>query len=589
MAGGLTSGAESPVAEAAAGLQLFRWRLPDPPSGDTAGLAADVDLPELAVRILVRRGIDSPDKIADFLAPSAARLHRPDRLPDIEAATDRIIGAIDTEERICVHGDYDVDGVSGTALLVSALRRLGANVCYYLPHRETEGYGLSPTGLDYCTKTGVDLLVTVDCGSADHAEIRTAIGLGIDVIVTDHHEIPGKLPPALAVVNPKRADSDYEFAPLSGSGVAFKLVWNLLSRLGRPREELTDLLDLVALGTIADVVPLVGENRILARFGLTALRRSSRPGLRALMRRAGIPDRRLSGYDISFVLGPRLNAAGRISHAGDAARLLLTDDAQEAEQLARDLDALNRERQGKEERTLQDALRLVAKQDLERQRSVVVARSGWPEGVLGIVAARLVEKYARPAIVISLRGDQGRGSARSVNGFDLYAALDSCRRFLLDFGGHRHAAGLTVPANRLEDLRAGLENYASMLPDDVFLPSISVDAVASLDEINDGVVDFIQQLEPLGAGNPAPVFASLGLELAGFPRAIGRNRNHLRLRLAGRGREIEAVAWNRGADLVRLPSGRRIDAVYVLERHSYRGQTTTRLRIKDLREHQANA
>ncbi len=560
-----------------------RWQFPEETDLDLSVLLDATGVPEPVLRILAGRGLDTAEAIEQFLNPNAGRLHRPDSLPDIGAATDRLASALDRGERICVYGDYDVDGVSGTALLVSLLRGLDADVVHYLPDRVSEGYGLSPAGVDFCRRESVRLLVTNDCGSSDLAEVTAARDAGIDTIVTDHHEPPAQLPPAVAVINPKRTDSGYPFRELAGVGVAFKLAWSLLAALGRPREELTGLLDLVGLGTIADVVPLVGENRILAWLGLACIRQSERPGLRALLRRAGIPDRRLTTYDVGFILGPRINAAGRVSHAREAAELLLTPDPDRAAALAERLDTLNRNRQQLEQQTLNQALSVVEAEHLDRDRVVVVAAPGWPHGVIGVVASRLVEKYYRPCIVISLDEGRGRGSGRSISGFDLYESLGSCADELAAYGGHRHAVGLTIEEARIPGFRAAVNRFAEAVPDDVYEPSLRVDAVTRLEDIDERLVAALARLEPFGPRNPTPVFATLGLEVVGYPRRFGKD--HLRFTVRSNGATMEAVAWKRSHQLPDIETGPagRLDLCYTVDRRTYRGRTSTRLSIRDMR------
>ena len=572
-----------------------RWRLPAPPESGASALSRELELPELAVDLLLRRGYSTADDIRAFLDPSPARLRKPDLLPDIIPATERVIAAIKRRERILIYGDYDVDGVTGTVLLVSVLSRLGADVLYYLPHREAEGYGFSAQGLQFAVTEGAKLIVTNDCGSSDHDTLAAAKDAGIDVIVTDHHELAGAkdkgqrtkdksgLPPALAVVNPKRTDSEYPFRELAGVGVAFKLAWSVLSALSRPKEELIALLDLVGLGTIADIVPLTDENRVLARIGLNAIRRSPRPGLQALLKVAGIADKPLSGYSIGFMLAPRLNAAGRVGHAELAARLLLTGDENEAATLAAELDSLNRSRQSLEERILTQATALVEAGRLADRNAIVVAAEGWHEGVIGIVAAKLVDRFSRPCIVIALKDDRGRGSGRSVNGFNLHTALAACSGHLLAYGGHKYAAGLSLTRKSLAGFSSALAEYADGFPEDVFEPTLHIDAVAPIEQIDDAFVAALEKFEPFGPDNAAPLFASLGIEVVGYPRKVGKN--HLKLAVRAGERTLEAIAWGRSAEIVNIGvgTGNQLDVCYTVGRNTYGGRTSTQLTLRDFR------
>ena len=572
-----------------------RWRLPAPPDSDVSALSRDLELPELAVDLLRRRGYSTADDIRAFLDPSPARLRKPDLLPDIARATERVIAAINRHERILVCGDYDVDGVTGTVLLVSTLRRLGADVLYYLPHRQAEGYGFSLSGLKFAQEQSTKLIITNDCGSSDYDTLAAARAAGIDVIVTDHHELgktkddgrrtmdKERLPQALAVVNPKRADSAYPFRELAGVGVAFKLAWSVLSALKRPREELIAMLDLVGLGTIADVVPLTDENRVLARIGLGAIRRSPRPGLQALLKVAGIADKPLSGYNIGFMLGPRINAAGRVGHAELAARLLLTQDPAEAATLAAELDGLNRSRQSLEERILTQATGLVEAGRLAGRRAIVVAAEGWHEGVIGIVAAKLVDRFSRPCVVIALKDDRGRGSGRSVSGFDLHAALQACSDHLLAFGGHKYAAGLSLARERLPGFSSALSDYADGYPEEVFEPTLHIDAVAPIEQVDDAFVSALEKFEPFGPDNAAPLLVSLGVEVVGYPRKVGKN--HLKFSVRSGEQALEAIAWGRSAEIVNMGGLPQtlLDLCYTVARRTYAGRTSTQLTIRDFR------
>jgi single-stranded-DNA-specific exonuclease len=588
-----------------------------PHAGNASALSRELELPELAVDLLLRRGHSNAEDIRAFLDPSPARLRKPDLLPDIIPATDRIIAAINRNERILIYGDYDVDGVTGTVLLVSALSRIGADVIYYLPHREAEGYGFSRQGLQFAVAQGARLIVTNDCGSNDHDTLNAAKDAGIDVIVTDHHEIDNrriqnsesrnqsaecpapesaacnlKSAMPLALVNPKRADSKYPFRELAGVGVAFKLAWSVLSTLKRPKEELISLLDLVGLGTIADIVPLVDENRVIARIGLNAIRRSSRPGMQALLKVAGITDRPLTGYNIGFMLAPRLNAAGRVGHAELAARLLLTQDEAEATALALELDALNRSRQSLEERILTQAIRLVEDGGLADRKAIVVAAEGWHEGVIGIVAAKLVDRFSRPCIVVAMKNERGKGSGRSVTDFNLYAALSACSGHLLAFGGHKYAAGLSLTRDSLPGFRSALADYADGFPDEVFEPTLHIDAVAPIELIDDAFVTAIEKFEPFGPDNAAPLFASLGIEVVGYPRKVGKN--HLKLSVRAGERTLEAIAWGRSAEIVNIgmqdgesavstSASPKLDLCYTVGRNTYAGRTSTQLTLRDFR------
>jgi single-stranded-DNA-specific exonuclease len=560
-----------------------RWLLPDPLP---ANPAAPADLPALAAGLLARRGLVTAEAVTAFLEPSASRLNRPDDLPDIQPATDRLVRAVKAGEKVVVCGDYDADGVTATALLVIVLRNLGLDPGWYVPHRVTEGYGLSVAGVEHARSVGAGLIVTTDCGTSDHAAAAAARAGGIDLVITDHHELrtpDAPLPDALAVVNPHRPDAAPAFRHLAGVGVAFKLAWSVLARLGRPREELTGLIDLVTIGTIADVVPLVEENRVIARLGLTAIRQSSRPGVRALLEAAGTAGRALTARDVGFALAPRINAAGRVSHAGRAIELLLTDDPVEASSIAAELNRHNRGRQAIEERVLVEALSLIDRDRLAAGRTLVVAGTDWPEGIIGIVASRLADRFFRPTIVVSLRAGQGRGSGRSIPAFDLHAALEACADKLEGFGGHRSAAGVTIAADRVAEFRDCFERQAESLPIDAFEPTLDIDALARLEEVDDDLLDSLDRFEPFGEGNPRPVLASFGLEVVGYPRRVGRG--HLRLNLREGNAVREAIAWGRSDDILDLRVGEpeHLDVCYSPMRRTWQGRMSLQLEVLDLR------
>ncbi|MEO0073821.1 MAG: single-stranded-DNA-specific exonuclease RecJ, partial [candidate division WOR-3 bacterium] len=546
------------------------WNLPEPDSTDGSDLAKATGLPRLIATLLQRRGFASAEAVRRFLEPSAASLHRPDTLPDIDRAVERIMQTVSRQQRILVYGDYDVDGITGTAILVSALRMIGADAITYLPQRETEGYGLSLKGLEYAQTQGCTLIVTTDCGITDLESTAAAATAGIEVVVTDHHEPrrnddgSDELPTAVAIVNPKRSDSSYPFRELAGCGVAFKLAWRLLQAAGRTRQDLAELLDLAALGTIADMVPLLDENRIIARLGLKSLQTGWRPGIRALTEKAGLRPANLSSRDVSFVLAPRINAAGRVGNADTALRLLLTSDRTEADQLASQLDEMNRSRQLLEESIFEDAAAAVESSRLFEQRVMVVAGEGWHEGVIGIVASKLVERFYRPCVLVSFKGETGKGSGRSITGFDLYSALKACSDCLLRFGGHRYAAGLQIHRQQVARLAAELNAFAARLPETVFEPTLHVEAVARLSELDATLLEALAKLEPFGPDNPEPVFATLGLEVVGCPQAVGRD--HLKFRVRDGDTVVPAIAWGRSSALNSLQIGRKnhLDICYTI-------------------------
>jgi single-stranded-DNA-specific exonuclease len=552
--------------------------------GELAGLP----LPPVLLSLLVRRGFTTADAVRRFLSPNLTDLHGFSSLPDITPAAQRIARAIRAREKLMVFGDYDVDGTTATALLVRTFAALGNEPVCYTPHRAREGYGLSEAGIRQAHESGCRLVVTVDCGTTDFAEIDLARSLGLDVVVTDHHEVKDALPSALAVVNPKRHDSGYPFRELCGCGVAFKLAQAVGAELGSPPETVHEHLDLVALATIADVVPLSGENRTLARIGLTQLRRSRKTGLQELLRIAGLSGKELGGYEVGFQLGPRINAAGRMADASQTVRLLLTDDRSEARALAEALDAANRERQVIEEDTVNQAVRRAERELRADARVLVLAEEGWHEGVIGIAASKVAERFFRPTILISLDADQGKGSGRSIAGFHLHDALQACAADLLAFGGHRQAAGLTIRRDRIPEFERHINAYAEpVLTPDRLQRRVTIDARIALAEIGPELIAGIRQFEPLGADNPRPVFASFGLEVVGVPRQVGAD--HLKFTVREDRRAfLPAIAFGRAADLVRLRVGEagHLDLAFQLAERSYAGKTSLQLQVKDMRLHE---
>jgi single-stranded-DNA-specific exonuclease len=563
------------------------WLLPEPDSADWSALANELSLPVLAVKLLAQRGFLTADAMRDFLAPRLEDLHDPMLLPDIGPAMDRIVRAIHGKERILVFGDYDVDGTTGTALLVRVLTTLDAQTGSYTPHRAREGYGLSETGIRQAKDEGYSLIVTTDCGTTDFPEIDLARSLGIDVVVTDHHETKDLLPAALAVINPKRSDSRYPFSELCGCGVAFKLAQAVCMRLGRPAELVHEHLDLVALATIADIVPLSGENRILAKHGLSQLGRTRKPGLQALLKVAGLAGRELNSYDVGFVLGPRINASGRMAEGASSVRLLLTEDPTEAMQLAQELNAANNQRRQVEENTTEQALRQVKERRLEQRNVLVLADETWHEGVIGIVASRIADRFYRPAIMIALDQDKGKGSGRSIPGFHLHDALKACESQLLGFGGHKYAAGLTIDRSRLEAFDQSINDYAGkVLTPELLTRRLKAHAFAALEEVNPELLKALRRFEPFGPENPKPLFAALGLEVVGFPRKVGND--HLRFTVREKkGCFLPAIAWGRAQDILHIETGKEnhLDILFQFDEHTYAGKTKLQLVIKDMKVH----
>jgi single-stranded-DNA-specific exonuclease len=561
------------------------WALAGDPSPELVeALARELKLPLPLCRVLAVRGLTDGEGARAFLRPLLDHLHPPELLSDASLAASRIAEAIQGGETILVHGDYDVDGVCAVTLLTCWIRTLGGRVVPFVPHRLKDGYDLGPAGLAAAAEAGASLLVTCDCGTVAHDAVRTARDRGLDVIVTDHHTPGDQLPPALAVVNPARSDCGYPNPALSGTGVVFKLCQLLGRKLGRPLDELIPHLDLVALATVADLVPLRGENRVLTRYGLRALGITGRPGLQALKEVSGIEGDVVEAGQVAFGLAPRINAAGRMGAAADALRLLLTDRPGEARELARELDRLNRERRDEDERTLEQALAHLARDyDPGRDLGVVVSGEGWHPGVIGIVASRVVERIHRPVVLVSVGEGGARGSGRSVPGVDLHAAIQGCAEHLTRFGGHRQAAGMDLDPQQIPAFRDAFNRQVTrQLDGRPPRPTVRGDAPLALSEVNRELHHYLGYLGPFGMGNPRPVFWSRAMEVDGRPRTVGRG--HLKLLLRDGGERLDAIGFGL-ADRVPADSLGRgpVDVLFQLRENEYRGVRSLQARIVDLR------
>ena len=557
-----------------------RWiiAVPDPTA---AALAASLGVPLPIAQVLANRGHRDAESARRFLNPRLQQLTDPFELPDMAPAVDRLLSAIGRKQRIVIYGDYDVDGVTSSALLFKVLSAAGATVVNFLPHRIEEGYGLSPQGIARCLSEHTSqLLVAVDCGTSSAREIDGLTRQGVDVIVLDHHEPAAELPRCVALVNPKtqtlrHSDTQAPWFPLASVGVSFKLA-HALQKRGRERKlpwaESLDLrhhLDLVAAGTVAD-------NRVLVRAGLERLPRTQKVGLRALMEIAGVRDR-VNPHQIGFRIGPRLNAAGRLGDAMAALELLLTENAERARELAGQLNEHNAKRQQVEERITEEALAMA--RDCAGDRVVVLAREGWHVGVIGIVASRIQQEFYRPTVIIGVEGEMGKGSCRSIAGFSIIEALAHCAPLLERFGGHEMAAGLTVKAEKVGELRRALNEYAAgRLKEEDCLPPLRVDAETRLDELDERLLEQLERLEPCGAGNPSAVFAVRGVRLRGTPRVVGKD--HWKFDVTDGSKTVEGIWF--GAAERELPRA-GFDVAFVPELNEYAGARTIQLRVRDVR------
>ncbi len=550
-------------------------------------LAAALGVSPVVGRLLWGRGLEDPESASHFLNPSLEHLHDPMRLTDLPVAVDRLMTAIAGHERIAVHGDYDVDGVSSTVILRRALELLGADVTHFIPERLRDGYGLQPAAIERLHAEGVHVIVSVDCGIRGVEAARRARELGVDLIITDHHEPEATLPPAFAVINPKRHDCTYPDKNLAGVGVALKLVQGLCRRADRERW-LPAFLKIAALGTLADVVPLVGENRVIAKVGLDLLSRGPhKVGLRALIEAAGLQGKPIDSYHVAFLIAPRVNAAGRMSTPDIATRLLLAADeamADEARALAEQLNEENLRRQQEEAVIFAEARRIVQTDpDIGARTVLVVAGEGWHRGVIGIVASKLVEAFQRPAIVLSIEDGVAQGSCRSIRAFDMLGALERCAGLFIRFGGHRQAAGLTLDASRIREFRLAVNEVADeqLGPDDL-RPRLAIDDDLMFPAITDRLAAEVFSLAPFGAGNPKPVFSARRVSIVDGPRRL--KERHLKMSLRQNGRVFRAVAWRAAEREPFLTENREaLDVAFSLEQNRFRGETFVELTLADLR------
>jgi single-stranded-DNA-specific exonuclease len=550
-------------------------------------LSQELGVSPVTARLLCIRGLGAPDDARRFLSPRLDDLYDPFRLAGMSTAVDRILNAIGSKQRIAIHGDYDVDGVTSTVILRRALELLGADVVHFIPERLRDGYGLQPATIDRLQQDGARLIISVDCGIRAGEAATRARELGVDLIITDHHEPGAELPDALAVINPKRHDCTYPDKNLAGVGVALKLVQALCTCTGHANW-LPAFVKVAAIGTLADVVPLTGENRIIAKLGLGMLSKGPhKVGLRALLDVCGLTGRAIDSYHIGFVIAPRVNAAGRMSTPDIAARLLLAADetmGEEARALAEQLDAENLRRQ-QEEAEIVAAAKKIVETDLEvgSRTVIVVAGEGWHRGVIGIVASKLVDAFHRPAIVISTDGEMAHGSCRSIPSFNMLAALESCAEVMSKFGGHKQAAGLTLETARIRELRARVNDFADerLMPDDL-RPRLWIDGLLTFRSINEQVASELSTLAPFGAGNPCPIFRTSRVEIVDGPRRL--KERHLKMAFKQDGRIFRGIAWRASERETFVAEHRAaIDLAFSLENDTYNGERYLQLSVADFR------
>ena len=575
-------------------MQTKQWHLRETPEADSIRyLANALNISGTIAQILIQRNIHDASQAKLFLKPNINNLLPPALIPGISAAHKRIEQALLNNERILIYGDYDVDGITSVALMKRFFRLLGREVDFYIPHRLVEGYGISKEAIDEIAQRGINLIITVDCGISNIEEIAYAKKSGMDVIITDHHEIPSELPQCI-IVNPKLNKEPNDSYFLSGVGVAFKVCWSLMDTFSQAKKNnsvfhdfLMNSMALVAMGTIADVAPMTGENRILCSYGLDALPHTKISGLNALIKQTGLSDAPIKARDIGFRLGPRLNAAGRLGDSYGSIKLLISDDPSEIEKLVAQLEQNNKERQKIEGKIMQEASKIVREgYDLDKNYCIVLASQKWHSGVLGIVASKLADEFYRPTVLISTENGIGKGSARSIPSFHLYNALCDCRELLLSVGGHEYAAGLQIQHQHIPQLRAKLNEYAGnhLKPEDS-TPFIDIDMALDFRQITKKMLSEIKMLSPFGEGNEEPVFCSHNLQVAGVPKLIGNNLKHLTFFVKQNGKTYRVIAYNKSSyiSLLDKTENKAFSLAYTLKLNTWGGEENIELEFVDLK------
>jgi single-stranded-DNA-specific exonuclease len=553
-------------------------------------LSQELSISPILTEILVSRGIDTFEKARTFFRPSMEDLHDPFIMNHMDAAVKRISLAISTNEHIVVFGDYDVDGTDSTAMLWKFLKDAGANVSYFIPDRIKDGYGISTAGIDHVRDAGATLLIAVDCGITAVQQVEHARSFGIDVVICDHHEPGNEIPNATAVLDALKPSCSYPFKYLCGCGVAFKLIQALAasepirSKLGEDApKRLLDYLQYVTLATTADIVPLVNENRVMVKLGLELINSIPVPGIRALIETSGLSLGRISSGQIVFVLAPRINAVGRLGDANRAVEMLASDSYDHAVQIARVMEDENFQRRKIDEETFLQAQEIVEKfLEADNDSAIVLHQEAWHPGVIGIVASRLVERYYRPTIMMTTVDGVAKGSARSISGFNIHDALKRCENTLIQFGGHKYAAGLTVELDRIDEFREAFKQVATeLLTEDLLTPEIKIDAEVQLSDLTPKFIRVLNQFAPFGPENMRPVFAARNVEVLGQPRIVGKN--HLRFKVRSNTHVVDAIGFNLGHLLSRVRSGSKIDVAFSLDESEYAGETVPQLKIRDVK------
>lgn len=562
----------------------MRWTLkPKPASEKVKALATELKVDELVATLLVQRGIETLDQARQFFRPSLDDLHNPYLMKDMDKAVSRIESAIANEENILVFGDYDVDGTTAVSLVSSYLKSHYPNVATYIPDRYDEGYGISYKGIDFAEDNGFTLIIALDCGIKSIDHITYANERNIDFIICDHHRPGDILPEAIAVLDPKREDCSYPYDELCGCGVGFKLIQALAQNRNQTIDDLLIYLDLVATAIAADIVPITGENRVLAKFGLEVINSNPRPGIKALVQ--NVKKKKLTITDVVFIIAPRINAAGRIKHGNEAVALLTEYDLDQAEQFASEIEKYNSDRKELDKKISNEALIQIIENEEQHKFTTVVYSESWHKGVIGIVASRLTETYYRPTIVFTKSGDKLAASARSVKDFDVYNALEACAEHLEQFGGHMYAAGMTLKEENYLAFKDAFEKVVSeTIHPDLLTPEISIDAEINLSEIDERLLRLLNQFEPFGPENMTPTFMTKNLKDTGYAKQLGKDDEHLKLFVKQNNSEgFGVIGFGLGNKLELVKNQNLFDALYCIDENEFNGNVTVQLRLKDLR------
>lgn len=562
----------------------MRWTVQPKPSPEKVKtLAAELNVAELIAMLLVQRGIETYEAARQFFRPSLSDLHDPYLMKDMDKAVSRIEKAIVEGENILVFGDYDVDGTTAVSLVSSYLKSFYPNIATYIPDRYEEGYGVSYKGIDFADDNGFTLIIALDCGIKSIDHVAYAKAKNIDFIIGDHHRPGDTLPEAVAILDPKRADCDYPYDELCGCGVGFKLIQALAQNRNQTVADLVPYLDLVATAIAADIVPMTGENRVLAKFGLEVINNNPRPGIKALIQ--NVKKKTLTITDVVFIIAPRINAAGRIKHGNEAVALLTEYDLEQAEFFASEIEQHNSDRKNLDKLITAEALSQITENDETNKFTTVVYQENWHKGVIGIVASRLTETYYRPTIVFTKSGDKLAASARSVKDFDIYNALEACAEHLEQFGGHMYAAGMTLKEENYAAFKEAFERTVEeTIHPDLLTPEIAVDAEINLTDINEKLIRILNQFEPFGPQNMTPVFMTKGLKDSGYAKGIGVDADHLKLYVKQNNSPgFGAIGFGLGKKLDLVKNQQSFDAVYCIDENEFNGKVTVQLRLKDVR------